>query len=115
MLAERVVAVRDGDALVAGERPKRSLRILDLGCGTGLSGAAFKDLAAKLHGVDLSPAMIEKSRAREIYDRLSEDDVVGAVATAAEVTKDANSRAAARLPNNVVVRRVVFMISPSDR
>jgi hypothetical protein len=37
----------------------------------------------------------------------------GVCATAPETTKDANSRAAARLPNNVVVRRVVFMISPS--
>ena len=37
----------------------------------------------------------------------------GVCATAASVTKSANSSAAARLPNNVVVRRVVFMISPS--
>ncbi len=39
-----------------------NLAILDLGCGTGLSGAAFKDLAARLDGIDLSPAMIEKAR-----------------------------------------------------
>ena len=30
--------------------------ILDLGCGTGLAGEAFRDLARRLDGVDLSPA-----------------------------------------------------------
>ena len=37
----------------------------------------------------------------------------GVCATAADVTNGAHSSAAARLPNNVVVRRVFFMISPS--
>ena len=41
------------------------LAILDLGCGTGLAGVAFSDMAARLDGIDLSPAMIEKARARE--------------------------------------------------
>ena len=49
---------------------RRDLSILDLGCGTGLAGVAFKPLAARLDGVDLSPAMIEKARARHIYDNL---------------------------------------------
>ena len=49
--------------------------MLDLGCGTGLSGAAFKDLAARLDGIDLSPAMIEKARARGIYDSLAVADI----------------------------------------
>ncbi len=51
------------------------LAILDLGCGTGLAGAAFKPLAARLDGVDLSPAMIEKARARQIYDSLDVADL----------------------------------------
>jgi predicted TPR repeat methyltransferase len=56
--------------------PGRSgLAVLDLGCGTGLSGAAFKDLAARLDGIDLSPAMIEKARARGIYDSLAVGDI----------------------------------------
>jgi hypothetical protein len=38
---------------------------------------------------------------------------VGVCATATEVTYDANSSAAARLADNVFVRRVVFMIAPS--
>jgi predicted TPR repeat methyltransferase len=57
--------------------------ILDLGCGTGLSGAAFKDLAARLDGIDLSPAMIEKARARGIYDSLTVADIESALAPAA--------------------------------
>jgi predicted TPR repeat methyltransferase len=51
------------------------LRILDLGCGTGLAGAVFKPRAAWLEGIDLSPAMIEKARARGIYDSLRVGDI----------------------------------------
>jgi predicted TPR repeat methyltransferase len=63
MLADLVMPVR------------RNLDILDLGCGTGLSGAAFKDMGARIDGVDLSPQMIEKARARMIYDRLDVADI----------------------------------------
>jgi len=51
------------------------LRILDLGCGTGLAGVVFKSRAARLDGIDLSPAMIEKARARGIYDSLRVGDI----------------------------------------
>ncbi|MBA2588627.1 MAG: methyltransferase domain-containing protein [Alphaproteobacteria bacterium] len=60
---------------------RESLSILDLGCGTGLAGAAFKPLAARLDGVDLSPAMIEKARARQIYDHLQVSDLETALGT----------------------------------
>jgi predicted TPR repeat methyltransferase len=48
------------------------LRILDLGCGTGLVGNSFKDLASggRLDGIDLAPRMIEVARKRGIYDDL---------------------------------------------
>jgi predicted TPR repeat methyltransferase len=49
---------------------------LDLGCGTGLGGAAFKPFCARLSGVDLSPAMLAQARAKGIYDRLEAGDVV---------------------------------------
>jgi predicted TPR repeat methyltransferase len=52
-----------------------SLSILDLGCGTGLSGAAFRDVAVRLDGIDLSPEMIARARARGIYDRLDVADL----------------------------------------
>lgn len=51
------------------------LRVLDLGCGTGLTGLVFRSMAASLDGIDLSPVMIEKARARRIYDRLTVGDI----------------------------------------
>ncbi|HKH80726.1 MAG TPA: methyltransferase domain-containing protein [Methylovirgula sp.] len=51
-------------------RPKRAAHVVDLGCGTGLSGAAFRAGTASLTGVDLSPRMIEAARAKRLYDRL---------------------------------------------
>jgi predicted TPR repeat methyltransferase len=42
--------------------------VLDLGCGTGLGGAAFRPLAGTLVGVDLSPAMIAKANEKGVYD-----------------------------------------------
>ena len=54
---------------------RTGLRILDLGCGTGLAGAVFKSRASQLDGVDLSPAMIDKARARGIYDSLRVGDI----------------------------------------
>ena len=35
--------------------------MLDLGCGTGLGGAAFRGCADRLVGVDLSPAMVAQA------------------------------------------------------
>ncbi len=52
-----------------------SLDILDLGCGTGLAAVAFADLARRMDGVDLSPAMIEKARARRLYAELTVGDI----------------------------------------
>jgi len=62
-LADMVMAGRD------------SLAILDLGCGTGLAGVAFENLAHRLDGIDLSPAMVEKARARNLYDHLAVADI----------------------------------------
>jgi predicted TPR repeat methyltransferase len=58
-MADRVIA-----------QPTPPLAILDLGCGTGLVGEAFKDIAAggRLDGLDLAPRMIEAARARGVYD-----------------------------------------------
>lgn len=51
-------------------------RVLDLGCGTGLSGVALKPFAARLEGLDLSPRMLAEARARGIYDALHEADLL---------------------------------------
>lgn len=60
------------------------LRVLDLGCGTGLAGVSFRPLAGFLAGIDLSPRMVDKARERALYDRLSVGDVVAALDEAAE-------------------------------
>lgn len=52
-------------------------RMLDLGCGTGLSGEAFCDIADELVGVDLSPKMIETARRKGLYRSLHVGEVVG--------------------------------------
>jgi len=57
----------------------RSCAVLDLGCGTGLAGVAFGDIASRLDGVDLSPKMIEEARERGIYDELILGDLVTAL------------------------------------
>jgi predicted TPR repeat methyltransferase len=58
-----------------GEPRLRIGSMLDLGCGTGLSGAAFRPHVDWLVGVDLSPAMITKAREKGLYDRLAVDDL----------------------------------------
>ncbi len=46
------------------------LTVLDLGCGTGVSGEHIQSRAGRLIGVDLSPEMVEIARQRGIYDQL---------------------------------------------
>lgn len=48
-----------------------SLDILDIGCGTGLSGVMAKSFAKSLTGVDLSEKMLEIARDKSIYDTLT--------------------------------------------
>ncbi len=60
--------------------------VLDLGCGTGLAGAAFRPHCDRLVGVDLSPAMLAQARAKGLYDRLAEGDVLGLLASEAATT-----------------------------
>jgi predicted TPR repeat methyltransferase len=55
----------------AGGRPMRFAAMLDLGCGTGLGGTAFRPFADRLIGVDLSPAMVARASAKGLYDRLT--------------------------------------------
>ncbi|WP_156909997.1 tetratricopeptide repeat protein [Rubritepida flocculans] len=64
-------------ALLAGMlAPGRRAKVLDLGCGTGLSGEALRPFAARLEGLDLSPRMLEAARARGVYDALHEADLL---------------------------------------
>jgi len=49
--------------------------MLDLGCGTGLAGAAFRPHVDWLSGVDLSPKMVEEARRKGLYDKLAVGDI----------------------------------------
>ncbi|MBU0968466.1 MAG: tetratricopeptide repeat protein [Proteobacteria bacterium] len=54
---------------------RRFARAIDLGCGTGLSGLPFRDLAAKLIGIDLSTNMLARAKEKNIYDQLIRQDI----------------------------------------
>lgn len=57
--------------------PEKSINILDVGCGTGLSGQALQSQGfTALDGCDLSPGMIAIAAERTIYDRLFEVDLL---------------------------------------
>jgi predicted TPR repeat methyltransferase len=65
-------------ALLRDAVTKRGMRfgaMLDLGCGTGLAGAAFRPHVDWLVGVDLSPKMIEVARGKGLYDKLLVGDI----------------------------------------
>ncbi|MEW9307914.1 class I SAM-dependent DNA methyltransferase [Labrys neptuniae] len=50
-------------------------RALDLGCGTGLVGEAFRPLCQDIVGVDLSAAMLAKARAKQVYRQLEQAEI----------------------------------------
>lgn len=45
-------------------------RLLDLGCGTGLTGAALRDMVEDSTGIDISENMVEIAHEKEIYETL---------------------------------------------
>jgi len=62
--------------------------VLDLGCGTGLCAVALQEVHGRFVGVDLSPAMLEKARARKCYDELIEADVIDYLRDTAAISFD---------------------------
>lgn len=67
MLSELVVR--------AGWKADASRQIIDLGCGTGLSGMPLRAYAKRLEGADISTAMLQQASQRGIYDHLWCGDV----------------------------------------
>src|SRR6185369_15630707 len=61
------------DSVTAFDR--RFGTMLDLGCGTGLAGAALRPHVDWLVGVDLSPKMVDEARKKGLYDRLVVGDI----------------------------------------
>ena len=50
--------------------------VLDLGCGTGLTGIEIKEFCSKLEGIDLSNKMLEQAKITNVYDKLTHVDIV---------------------------------------
>src|SRR3954465_10356637 len=71
LLFKAVVTARN-----AVRKPAFFARGLDLGCGTGLAAAAFAKEVDHFVGIDLSPRMIEKSRATGLYEQLEVADML---------------------------------------
>lgn len=52
--------------------------VLDVGAGTGLVGVALAGLGlGPIDGTDISPGMLQKARAKRVYGRLFEGDLLG--------------------------------------
>jgi predicted TPR repeat methyltransferase len=72
----------------AGAARDGSAEVLDLGCGTGLSGAVLKPFARRIVGIDLSPRMLEKAAESGLYHRLVEAELPGCLDDEAEAAFD---------------------------
>ena len=71
LLFSAVLSVR-----AAARKPALFKRAIDLGCGTGLAASAFARSVDHFIGVDLSPRMIERSRATGLYAELDVADML---------------------------------------
>lgn len=94
MLAEAVAEVCRAQSLST-----HFATMLDLGCGTGLSGAVFRSVVDWMEGVDLSPGMVALARRKSLYDKLDAGDLTESL--------DRHIRADARF--NLVVAADVFV------
>lgn len=56
--------------------PANSLRVMDLGCGTGLCGQQLRPFSSHLAGVDLSARSLAEAERKEVYDRLHQQDII---------------------------------------
>ena len=59
-----------------GGGPFHFARALDLGCGTGLAGVAFRPFCDELTGVDLAPRMLSIAESKGVYARLALGEVM---------------------------------------
>ena len=66
---------RAPELLRAALANRRFGRVMDLGCGTGLAGEAFRDAADWLAGCDLSAAMLGQAQSKGVYDQLDKVDL----------------------------------------
>ncbi|WP_377289363.1 methyltransferase [Rhizobium sp. SG2393] len=51
-------------------------RLLDLGCGTGLTGGALRDMAEDITGIDISENMVEIAHEKDLYETLYVAEII---------------------------------------
>jgi len=61
------------------QKPGTYQRLLDLGCGTGLSGVALADITTHRTGIDLSSRIVNVAAEHDLYDDLYVGDAVAFV------------------------------------
>ena len=83
LLFKAVLSVRS-----AARKPAFFKRAIDLGCGTGLAAAAFARAVDHFIGVDLSPRMIERSRATGLYTELEVADMLQGLRARGDASAD---------------------------
>ncbi len=83
LLFKAVLSVRG-----AVKKPAYFRRAIDLGCGTGLAAAAFASNVDRFVGLDLSPRMMEKSRATSLYAELEVADMLQGLRGKPETSAD---------------------------
>ena len=64
------------DILIKPNNNKTLGSVLDLGCGTGLLGTEIKNHCSMLQGIDLSNKMLAIAKQKNIYDKLSQFDIM---------------------------------------
>ncbi|KAJ8526057.1 hypothetical protein ON010_g15126 [Phytophthora cinnamomi] len=62
--------------------------VADVGCGTGLCGRLLRPHVKHITGIDISPLMIEKTRAEGSYDELQTADIVPFLEACADESVD---------------------------
>lgn len=58
--------------------------VVDLGCGTGLSGKAIRGLSQQLTGIDASKKMLAVAGKKKVYDKLWQGEICEALSTIKE-------------------------------
>jgi len=59
-------------------------KVIDLGCGTGITGKELRDISNNLTGIDISSNMVAKTRELDVYDRLIVGDIVDILSSSKE-------------------------------
>jgi predicted TPR repeat methyltransferase len=83
LLFKAVLSVR-----AAARKSALFKRAIDLGCGTGLAASAFAKGVDHFTGVDLSPRMIERSRATGLYAELEVADMLQGLRARVDASAD---------------------------